>query len=274
MGDDSYSLDEVTEDKTTDTADNKADDKPAEPKDDESQAKEAPSFKDIVNDTVNKMVKTDSGSWELPEDVAKDLDESVLFAVQTERRYRDTQSSYTKSQQKLKALSTANEELVNHLIESTTLNLTDEQRTELDDLRTSNPEAWRAKLNEHEEAAKKAQQAKIDEFNKKGDAASQEEMRRMAYNDFTERTGIELSDNVLETQVPAGFQKNLQNGTWTFDEFLTKVEEFLSPKKVKDADKASKDDNPKDMSKLTGGSKPSEHAQNKAAAVSYDKEIY
>ena len=59
-------------------------------------------FKDTVNELVGKMVQNEQQQWALPEEAAKDLDEQTLFAVTSERRYRDTQGAYTRAQQESK----------------------------------------------------------------------------------------------------------------------------------------------------------------------------
>lgn len=231
-------------------------------------------YADKVNSVVAKMVKAEDGSWTLPAEVESSLDEAMLHAVRTERRYRDTQASYTASRQQLKALETTNEELTNHVIANATLHLTDEQREELDDLRTSDPDAWRAKLNDYEVQAKELQRSKVKEFADKGKAASEAELRVQAYEQFKNETGIELSDQVIENQLPASYLKKLNAGAWTFEEFLSEAKKFLAPGDVKIKGANAPGDKPKDMSKMSGGSAPSAEAQEGASGQDYSKEVY
>lgn len=241
--------------------------------DNSPQEKPPATVADQVNTLLGSMVQNEKGDWELPEEAIKDIPEAVIYAAKAERRYRDTQSSYTKSRQELKALKTTNESLVNHMIENATLDLTQEQRDQLDELRGTDPEAWRDKLTEYETAAKDAQRTKTKEFEDKGKKVSEAEMRQAMYADFTERTGIELSDQVIENQLPASYSKNMSDGTWTFEEFLANVETFLSKDKViKDAD--DKGDKPTQMGKLPGGKDPDEAAKALDDVEAYDKETY
>lgn len=231
------------------------------------------SVQDQINDLVSSMVEDDKGKWEIPKDKLKDIPEAVVYAAKAEKRFRDTQSSYTKSRQKLKELETVNGELTEHMIKNATMHLTSEEREELDDLRTSNPEAWREKLNEHEQKAQELQNQKIEEFKTKGKKASEGEMRTTAYQEFTERTGIELSDDVIKNQLPASYMENVENNKWTFEEFLAESEKFLKPSvKVKDSD--AKPENDKDLSKMPGGKEPSTEAKVGDAVQSYEKEVY
>lgn len=248
------------------------DNTPSEEKEAKS-SKSTPSVQDQVNELVSAMVEGEDGKWNIPEDKLKDVPEAIVYAAKMEKRHRDTQSAYTKSRQKLKELETVNEGLTEHVIKNATMHLTDEQREELDDLRTSNPEAWREKLNEYEQEAKELQNKKIEEFKDKGKKASEKELREAAYQEFTERTGIELSDEVINNQLPASYTKNITEGKWSFDKFLEEAEKFLKPPaKVKGSD--DKPENDKDLSKMPGGKEPSEEAQEGNAIQSYSKEIY
>lgn len=234
---------------------------------------DAPSVQDQVNNLVSAMVEDEDGKWSIPEDKLKDVPEAIAYAAKMEKRFRDTQSGYTKSRQRLKELETVNTELTEHMIKNATMHLTDEEREELDDLRTSNPEGWREKLNDHEQKAKELQNQKIEEFQNKGKKASESEMRTAAYQEFTERTGIELSDDVIQNQLPAIYTKNITEGKWTFDKFLGEAEKFLKlPAKVKGSDDTPTND--KDLSKLPGGKEPSDDAIEGSAIQSYQSETY
>lgn len=236
-------------------------------------SEENPTLETQVNTIVTKMTQDDSGKWQVPEEVAKDATPELLLAAKAERRYRDTQSAFTKSRQELKELTTINEELTTHVVNNAVLDLTAEQKEELDDLRTSDPEAWRQKINEHEQTAVAAQQAKLDEFKTKGKQASALELRDQAFQAFTERTGITLTDSIVENDLPAAYSKQLADGTITFEQFLTKAETFLNPKKVIQGAGATEESGT-DLSDLPGGAEPSAAAQAGDDETSYVNEVY
>jgi hypothetical protein len=239
-----------------------------------SESASEPTLEAKVSNLVDSMVQNSSGKWELPEDASKDVAPEILLAVKTERRFRDTQSSYTKARQELKSTQAVNKGLTEHVIKNATLHLSEEERSELDDLRATDPEAWRDKLNEHEKKAKEIQQGKIKELESEGKKASEAELRAASFEAFTQRTGIELSDEVVENQLPAAYTKNLASGKWSFDEFLTQTEQFLAPKKsIKGAKNQPKTDT-KDISNLPGGAKPSQQAQTVDDLAAYKKEIF
>lgn len=239
----------------------------------EEQQNQEPTFEERVSDIASKMVQNDKGVWEIPKEVAADLDEATAFAVKAEKRFRDTQSQYTKSRQKLKELETVNDKLTSHLIDNVTMHLTDDQRSELDELKMRDPDGWREKLNEYETQSQEALQKALDKYRQEGKELSEVEVRKAQMEAFTESTGIELNDDVIENELPAKLSKDLEKGTITFDEFLEKAQKFLTTDKViKGAD--DEPTNTPNMSKMGGGSVPSERAQIGDIVTSYEKEIY
>lgn len=228
-------------------------------------------FEQKVNTVISKMVEKD-GKWELPDDIT-DVDEAVLYAARSEKRYRDTQGAYTKSRQKIKEIETINDRLTSHLVENATLHLNAEQLDELEELKLRDPEAWRTKLNEHESTSRQILKDKIEGFRKDGEKLSELEVRQIQYEAFTESTGIELSDEIIENQLPASYSKQLEAGTITFDQFLEKAKDFLTKDKVI---KGANDTKPNSTSlnDLPGGSKPTEKATDGDIVASYNKEIY
>lgn len=239
----------------------------------ESTEAATPSVQEQVNALIGTMVQDDDGKWHIPEDQLEDVPEAIVYAAKQEKRFRDTQGAYTKSRQRLKELETTNEGLIEHMVNNATLHLTDSEREELDDLRTSNPEAWREKLNEHEENARKIQQDHINTYREKGKKASESELRADAYKEFTERTGIQLSDDVITNQLPAAYTKKLDAQEWTFDQFLSEAEKFLQPKATIKGSK-DKPTNDTDLSKVPGGQEPSDAAIAQSVIQSYEKETY
>ena len=132
-------------------------------------------FQEKVNELVGKMEQGDDGKWKLPDDV--DLDESTKFAVTAERRYRDTQGAFTKSRQEVKRQEAIAAGLQEKLLKSEVL-LTKEQKFELNDLKKTNPEKWRSKLNEYEEANKVNLETELDEIRKTSANKSELEVRK------------------------------------------------------------------------------------------------
>ena len=232
-----------------------------------------PTFKDRVDEVVGKMVKNDKDVWEIPKDVAEDLPEEIKYAATLEKRFRDTQGHYTKTNKRLKELETVNSKLESHLVETATNHLTPEQRDELDELKLRDPDAWREKLNEHEQTAKQLLQERIEAYRKEGLEMSELEVRKHQLEAFTERTGIELNDDIIADELPARYSKQLEKGEITFEQFLEKAQKFLTKEKVI----AGSEDEPKkktSLDGLPGGATPTETAQHEDIKQTYKKTVF
>jgi len=238
-----------------------------------TQNENTPPLADRVNSAVSSMVKDDAGNWTLPEDESAPNSEEFKYAVLAERRVRDTQSGYTKSRQKVKELETVNTALTDHVIASATVNLTAEQRTELDSLRVDDPEAWRLKLSGYEAEAVAAQKEKLTEFNSQGVQASKADEVAQAYADFTATTGMALSDDIIDNDLPASFKRDFEGGIIDLSQFIDKAAQYLTKSKViKGADDTTGKGT--DMSKLAGGSEPTQTAKDVDSVQTYESEIF
>jgi len=230
-------------------------------------------FQEKVNGLVSKMEQTDDGKWNLPDDVAKGLDEPTLFAVTSERRRRDTQGAYTQSQQELRKQLAISTGLENRLLESEVI-LTKTQKFELNDLKKTDPEAWRAKLNEYEQAGKDTLKTELKEIAKSSSNKSELDVRTEQMAAWSESTGIELTDTVVDNDLPPRFKKELESGKITFEQFLTKAGNFLKAEKTIKGASDSTDDDTKDLSDVAGGSEPDTKAQEGDFSQSYEKTIF
>lgn len=231
-----------------------------------------PTFADQVNAIAGQLQEIEDGKWELPEGV--EADENVLYAATIEKRRRNDQSAYTKSRQELAAAKATNAKLASHMVDSATMHLTDEQREELEDLKVSDPDEWRKKINEYETESRNIIANRVKELEKEGSVESQLEAREIQYKQFEEETGIKLNDDIVDNELPASYKKKLETGEISFAEFLTKAKMFLTGDKViKDAEDPKDDPNP-DLGNLPGGSKPSTEAQEKDIEASYKGELY
>lgn len=235
-------------------------------------------FETEVSSVVEKMTKDEKGNWQLPKDLQ--VRPEVLVAARAEKRLRDTQGAYTKSRQDLKALETANKELESLISSNVSLNLTQEQIDELEDMKLRDPDAWRAKLNEHEQAAKASLDETLADIKKKGAASSELEVRQQQMEAFTEQTGIELNDDIIENELPAKYARDLKEGKISFEDFLKKAGEYLSKDKVikgslddDEAETLKKSKQPS-LSDLPGGNEPTQKAQAKDDESVYKNTVF
>ena len=219
------------------------------------------------------MVQQEGGKWKLPDEVAEELDEPTLTAVEFERRHRDTQAAYTKSQQEVKKQKAISDGLVDHMVNTATLHITPEQRQELDGLKKSDPDAWRTKLDEYEVESKNILSNKLKDIEKESSNKSELEVRTEKLQAFTESSGIALTDDVIANDLPPRFTKRLENGEITFDEFLNQAAEFLGKEKVI-AGTENTDESEPNISSVAGGSEPTDTAKEGDFEQTYDNTVF
>lgn len=228
-------------------------------------------LRETVNEVVGKMVKGDDGKWQIPDDV--EASEEVKFAAMAERRYRDTQGAYTQSRQELKRQQAIADGLQERLLNSEVA-LTPEQKQELRDLKASNPDKWRAKLNEYEQAGKDMLTRELDEIRTKSASKGELEVRKEQMAAWSESTGIVLDDDVIANELPPRYLKQLETGDITFEEFLNQAGEFLKSQKTIQNSGESTDDDTKSLGRAPGGKEPSNEAQEGDFEETYKETLF
>lgn len=222
--------------------------------DTQSKAKD---FGTLVQEAVSSVSVNDKGETTFAEGTS----EEVKYAANLELRRRETQASFTKNQQKLAATEAEKTELETMVRKNVSLNLTDEQKEELDDLKFSDPDAWRTRMDRLENEARAIHEAaieeKLKEVSSKGSKESELEYRKRALQEFTTNSGIEITDEVLANDVPPRITRELDEGKVTFDEFLKNVATYLTSGKV------IKDEDAPNMANLSqkGGGESAQTAQ-------------
>lgn len=235
-----------------------------------STGKEATkSFADSVNEVVNNMKQDDNGNFVLPEG---EYSEELKYAAMAEKRRRDTQSAFGKGQNTLKAIEKENEKLRKLLVPQ--LELTTEQKEELQDLQNTDPVAWRVKLQGYEAAA----QTKLDEqlSNVSKETAFEVEVARRAevLEQFTkDNPGYQMNDDVLANDVPPRIKDKLANGDISFEEFLEETKEFFSKGKTVIGKETEEEEEP-NLNESGGGSTATKQAVEEDINKSYATEIY
>lgn len=177
-----------------------------------------------------------------------------------EKRRRDTQAAYTKSQQELAAMRAQLKVMKETGGHSALLDQT--KLAELEDMKFSDPDAWyKAKLALESEAHNK--------FQNKLAEASESEIRLAKLEEFkATHPGFELTDD----DIPPRIAKKLASGEVSFDEFLQETYDYLkTPKVIGDANKTLEQPN---LGKVGGGITPSAAATSKDIVASYKNEVY
>lgn len=218
--------------------------------------KSTESFQEKVDLAVKGMSTNEEGVHVLPDG----LDDDVKVAANSEKRRRDTQASFTKSQLDLKVVKEENNKLRKLL--KPELSLTPEQKEELLDLKGTDPDKWKDKLDAYNEEAK----TKLDHDLGEVEAQAEISRRALVLQDFMDSNeGFVINDRVLNEDIPAKMKQKLVDGVVTFEAFLLEAKEYLA--------KGEKQKEP-DLNSVGGGASPADRAVDEDIRTSYKKEVY
>lgn len=178
-------------------------------------------------------------------------------AETAEQRRKDTQAAYTKGQQEIKALKAQLEQLQKMV--APPLELSDDERQDLDDLKLIDPDAWRVKMNKLEAQATEKVKEKLSEAERAAMDALEVERRYEVMQSFNEQhPDLVINDDVIANDVPPRFMKQLEKGEIEFEEFLDKVYTFLTKGKTVKNEETLDQPN---LGKTGGGSTPQRNSQ-------------
>ena len=223
-------------------------------------------FQEKVNEVASAMTQDDKGTWVIPEGV--EASEEVRFAANLEKRRRDTQSAYTKQQAQVKQLEVERDRFAQGWEADFSKNLDTNQQAELEELKATDPDAWRYKLNEYEQDARTQFQEKKQEISTAAQRETETEQRARQLKEWQEANpGLTLTDDTLANDIPPRITRELEEGKVSFNEFLANCATYLNKGKVVKGtgDKAQSHGS---LSSVSGGSAPAGDAV--AAAVSND----
>lgn len=228
-------------------------------------------FEDQVNETVEKFVTGADGKLSLPE--GYDAPEEVVYAAKIEKRRRDTYSSLTKVKNEVVTLRAENEEMVKQWEQDAIKNLSKKDQAELDELKASDPDAWKDKLEHHQTKAREAFLNRTTDIKNKAQRETELERRkRLVEEHNAANPDTVLTDDVIENDVPPRITKKLADGEISFEEFLAEASQFLSKGKVIAPGAKAPED--VDFDSMGGSSKPKDTAIEADISASYKKVIF
>lgn len=241
---------------------------------DAKDGKKEQTFEQKINSIVDTVGRDEKGRYVVPDD----LSEPEKFAVIAEKRRRDTQSEFTRTTQKNKALEAEKAALLNKASGSVKVELTTAQAEELEELKFSDQEAWRKKMNTYERDASAKQKKELDDELKQVSTSSlvNEELdrRKHVLLDFNQaHPDIEITDEVIANDIPPRIVKRLETGAISFEVFLDECSDYLKTGKVVKQVEQPPRKQP-NLSKVGGGSKPDENAVKEDIVLSYKKEVF
>ena len=214
-------------------------------------------FAGKVDAAVKTMVKDSKGILRLPE--GAELSEEITYAANLESRRRQTQSQYVKSRQELSELGHVSKALKTQLAKKAPLVLTADQEIELQDLKTTDPDAWKEKLDGYEADAQVQLDNEFTEVDENAKKLSEVDRRQIVLDEYAiSHPEFELTDDILANDVPKRITDKLESGNITFEDFLGEVHSYLTSNKV--ITPAKDEPNQPNLGDIAGKSTPSKKA--------------
>lgn len=230
-----------------------------------------PTFESRVNEVVGAMTQDDKGNWALPEG---EHDEAIVYAANAERRRRDTQSAYTKTSQEKLRLEAENRLLTDAWSNDFATQLDPKLQLELEDLKLTDPDAWRNKLNELEQQRKTSFKETHQSIQQKALGETEMEYRVRTLAEFTTANpDLTLNDDVIKFDLPPRLTLQLEKGEVSFGEFLNQAKDYLTKGRVV-APTGDKPTPEKDLGTTAGSDRPADDQVSRALANQYNEEIY
>jgi len=187
-------------------------------------------------------------------------------SVDFEKRFKDTQGAYTKSQQELKAAQ-AKIDILEKLAKPK-VELDEATKTELDDLKYSNPDEWRARVNKLEIEAINKQQESLTLAQQEAMREAELASRAQLLDEYNRANpNLVITDDVIKYDIPPRITKKLEDGEVSFEEFLNETKNYLEkPKKIGDGNKTLNQPN---LGLQGGNDAPSKDALGKDIVANY-----
>lgn len=224
---------------------------------------DTPSIEQQVNDLVANL-----GTEGFDESQA---DPALLFAAKAEKRRRDTQSEYTKVSQKAKKLEMVNNQLASTLETELVSSLPAREAAQLEELKYSDPDAWRVKLTELENKRRADVRGKLEAIEQEVGTKTELEQRVEMLQEFSAaHPGFEINDDVIANDIPPRITNKLAKGEISFTDFLEQCHDYLSRNKV--IDKGEVPPDIPNLAKAPGGSTPQQSKTDPKSG--YESEVY
>ncbi len=227
------------------------------------ETSDTPSVEEQVNTVLQQMSAEDFD--------ASKVDPVIMYAATAEKRRRDTQSEFTKVSQRAKKLEATNNQLSQVFEQELVHKMSAREAAELEELKYSDPDAWRNKLVTLEEANKGKVKEKLQQIEQEAVGKTEVELRVEQLNAFCEaHPGFVINDDVLQNDIPPRITRKLERGEISFADFLQQSYDYLSKGKVIGAGEVPPDI--PNLGKAPGGATPKLSKDNPSSG--YINEIY
>jgi hypothetical protein len=185
--------------------------------------KAAPKPLDVLQSEINELVKqvtvSEDGKFIYPDNTP----EHLRLALSAEKKFRDTQSSYTRTNQELKDAREELEALRQQVASSNPARgLSDEDIERLDELKYTDPEEW---YNERKRLESQAVQGLTQK-------EQEQRARRDALNAVNYGRANPITPDVLDNDIPPRINNKVLKGEITFEQYLAEVVAYLDKGRV------------------------------------------
>ena len=176
--------------------------------------------------------------------------------VDWEKRFKDTQAAYTQSRQelaKIKAQLQATEAMSQFAMPA-------DVKARLDELKFSDPDAWREELNAFEQSKTKQFEEVYSANTEANLSKLNQEDRVQTLKEFNSLHGVEITESLLQNEIPNRIHNELNSGAIDYSTYLAKCVEYLkTPKVIAGTQEVLGQPN---IGKIGGGATPGEAASN------------
>lgn len=227
-----------------------------------------PTFEQKVGEVVKQFTKDESGKTVLPEGL--EVDEPVRYAAMAEKRRRDTESALGKTTQKLRAEEATRKELEKRVAGQTVISPEDQQV--LNELKFSDPEAWRIQMNAIEQKATTSLHEELSTISSNASQQAEFDRRVGVLAQFNlDNPDYPVTDEAIINDIPPRITKKLDKGEISFEDFLLEANKYLAtPKKIAGTEVQEQPN----LGSLGGGSTPSRKALDTEAVESYENQTF
>ncbi len=225
---------------------------------------------ELVTKYVHSVDPDDKSKLQLPDDMP-DWQKAV---IRTEKRARDAQAELSRTQVKLRESDAKNGVLMEtaSTMVPEDFQLNDSEIAELNQLKKTDADQYRLRVNALEAKAKEAQATKLQELTDKAatdaTASHTSKNRVSVLADFREANpDLVITDDVLVNDVPPRLLAGVNSGEYSYGEYLNQVKTYLeTSKKV-----PGKDGEEHNIHQLAGSTTPGKKAAENEGKKSYSK---
>lgn len=175
---------------------------------------------------VTKLTHTDDGKvkkLELP----KGTDIATKMAIEAEISRRSTQGKHTKIAQELALANKKLEKTAPLARKGVSGGFTSEELAELEELKSTDVEEWRKRYNELEGKIRARGEEEYTKAITVDDTALGNEVFKSDLESFNTALDKPLTQDELDNELPPKYFKAVQEGTLTYEEYLTKAYKIL-----------------------------------------------